>query len=449
METAIIVLAAGMGKRMDSDLPKVLHEIAGAPLITHVLNTVKNLEPQKIVIVTGHGATEVENKVTQFEPDVTFVKQKIQKGTGHAVNCARSHLKDFKGSTLIVYGDVPFITADTYADILAMKEKNTDMVVLSFNSENPNNYGRLIVDNGELIRIIEAKDANIDELNIKLCNSGVICVDNDLLFDLLNKITNKNANEEYYLTDIVALAYAQNYSIKTVICEEPETLGINTRLELSHAEKVFQEKIRKLAVENGATLIQPETIYFSFDTEIGRDVYIGPNVVFGPGVTVESGAKILPFCHLEGCHISQGSQVGPFARLRPGTELSENVRIGNFVEVKNSIVSQGSKVNHLSYIGDTSIGENSNIGAGTITCNYDGVNKHRTKIGDEVFLGSNTLLVAPVTVGNQSMTATGTIVTKDIPQGDLAIGRTKQENKTGYANKLMKLLKSKKKRKDP
>ena len=247
----------------------------------------------------------------------------------------------------------------------------------------------------------------------------------------------------------MALAYAQNYSIKTVICEEPETLGINTRLELSHAEKVFQEKIRKLAVENGATLIQPETIYFSYDTEIGRDVYIGPNVVFGPGVTVESGAKILPFCHLEGCHISQGSQVGPFARLRPGTELSENVRIGNFVEVKNSIVSQGSKVNHLSYIGDTSIGENSNIGAGTISCNYDGVNKHRTKIGDEVFLGSNTLLVAPVTVGNQSMTATGTIVTKDIPQGDLAIGRTKQENKTGYAKKLMELLKSKKKRKDP
>ena len=200
METAIIVLAAGMGKRMDSDLPKVLHEIAGAPLITHVLNTVKNLEPQKIVIVTGHGATEVENKVTQFDPEVTFAKQKIQKGTGHAVNCARSHLKDFKGSTLIVYGDVPFITADTYADILAMKEKNTDMVVLSFNSENPNNYGRLVVDNGELIRIIEAKDANIDELNIKLCNSGVICIDNDLLFDLLNKITNKNASEEYYLS---------------------------------------------------------------------------------------------------------------------------------------------------------------------------------------------------------------------------------------------------------
>lgn len=446
MKTAIILLAAGMGKRMDSDLPKVLHEVAGAPIIMHVLRTIKNLLPQKVVIVTGHGATEVENKISQFEPEVTFATQKIQKGTGHAVSCAKSDLKDFKGNTLIVYGDVPFITSDTYAEILTMKEKNADMVVLSFNSENPNNYGRLIVDNGNLTRIVEAKDASIDELKIKLCNSGVICVDNELLFDLLNKITNKNANEEYYLTDIVELARSQNYSIKTVMCEESETLGINTRLELSHAEKVFQEKTRELVVKNGVTLIQPETIYFSFDTEIGRDVYIGPNVVFGLGVTIESGVKILPFCHLEGCHISQGSQVGPFARLRPGTELSENVRIGNFVEVKNSIVSQGSKVNHLSYIGDTSIGENSNIGAGTITCNYDGVNKHRTKIGDEVFLGSNTLLVAPVAVGNQSMTATGTIVTKDIPQGDLAIGRTKQENKTGYANKLMK---SKKKRKDP
>ena len=449
METAIIVLAAGMGKRMDSDLPKVLHEVAGAPIVMHVLRTIKNLLPQKVVIVTGHGATEVEDKVSQFEPEVTFAKQKIQKGTGHAVSCAKSDLKDFKGNTLIVYGDVPFITSDTYAEILTMKEKNTDMVVLSFNSEEPNNYGRLIVDNGNLTRIVEAKDASIDELKIKLCNSGVICVDNELLFDLLNKITNKNASEEYYLTDIVELACSQNYSIKTVMCEESETLGINTRLELSHAEKVFQEKTRELVVKNGVTLIQPETIYFSFDTEIGRDVYIGPNVVFGLGVTIESGVKILPFCHLEGCHVSHGSQVGPFARLRPGTELNENVRIGNFVELKNSIISQGSKVNHLSYIGDTSIGEHSNIGAGTVTCNYDGVNKHHTKIGDEVFLGSNTLLVAPITVGNQAMTATGTIVTKDIPSGDLTIGRVKQENKTGYANKLLKRLKSKKKRKDP
>jgi bifunctional UDP-N-acetylglucosamine pyrophosphorylase/glucosamine-1-phosphate N-acetyltransferase len=448
METAIIILAAGLGKRMDSDLPKVLHEVAGAPMIMHLLRAVKTLEPRKIVTVTGHGAAEIEHRIAKFDPEIRFTRQKVQKGTGHAVNCAKDDLKGFKGNTLIVYGDVPFISTETFEKIIRKKNTNADLVVLSFYSENPANYGRLVVDNDDLVSIVEAKDASNEELNIRLCNSGVMCIDNGLLFDLLSELNNENANEEYYLTDIVGFARSQKCTVKYMICEDVETLGINTRAELSEAERLFQERARIKAVKNGVTLVQPETIYFSFDTEIGRDVYIGPNVVFGPGVTIESGAKILPFCHLEGCHISQGSQVGPFARLRPGTELNANVKVGNFVEIKNSIVNQNSKVNHLSYIGDASIGQHSNIGAGTVTCNYDGVNKYHTRIGDQVFLGSNTLLVAPVTVGDQSMTATGTIVTKDIPEGDLAIGRTIQKNKTGYAKKLMRLLKSKKKQKN-
>ena len=448
METAIIILAAGLGKRMQSNIPKVLHEVAGAPMIVHLLRSLKALEPQKIVTITGHGFSEIEDKIGKLEPGICFKRQKVQKGTGHAVNCAKKELGSFKGKTLIVYGDVPFISKETFQKILSVKDKTADLVVLSFFSKKPANFGRLVVEEDELIRIVEAQDASDEELKISLCNSGVMCVDNDLLFDLLNKITNKNANEEYYLTDIVGLARLHNYNVKTVICEESEALGINTRVELAEAEKVFQEKARTAAVESGVTLIQPETVYFSFDTELGRDVYIGPNVVFGPGVTVETGASVLAFCHLEGCHISQGSQVGPFARLRPGTELNDNVKIGNFVEIKNSTINQNSKVNHLSYIGDTSIGRHSNIGAGTITCNYDGINKYKTEIGNEVFVGSNTLLVAPVTVGDQSMTATGTIVTRDVPQGDLAIGRVKQENKTGYAKKLMGMLKSKKKQKN-
>ena len=448
MERAIVILAAGRGKRMNSEIPKVLHKIAGAPMIMHTIRTAKTLDPERVIVITGHGAERVEKEISEIEPEIGFVRQIEQKGTGHAVKCAEKILKDFTGNTLILYGDVPFISPETLQLLIEEKERGTDLVILGFKSKQPRSYGRLIIENDQLISIVEAKDATNEQLKITLCNSGVLYTENKILFQLLSSITNKNANEEYYLTDIVKAAKDQNLSVKAVFCDEPETLGINTRSELSTAELTFQIRARERIIENGVTLSQPETTYFSFDTEIGREVCIGPNVVFGPGVTIESGAEILPFCHLEGCHISKGARIGPFARLRPGTELSEDVKVGNFVEIKNSTINTKSKINHLSYIGDTTLGENSNIGAGTITCNYDGISKHTTKIGSDVFIGSNTLLVAPVSVGDKSMTASGTVVTEDIPSGNLAIGRVKQVNKPGYVKKLVALLRSKKKLKD-
>ena len=448
MEHAIIILAAGRGERMNSETPKVMHKIAGAPMIMHTLRTAKSLDPDRIIVITGYGAEQVEKEISELEPEIDFVRQIEQKGTGHAVKCAEKMLKNFTGNTLILYGDVPFISPDTLELLIEEKESGTDLVVLGFESKQPGNYGRLIIENDQLISIVEAKDATTEQLKITLCNSGVLYTENKILFQLLSNITNENANQEYYLTDIVEAAKDQNLSIKVVCCDELETLGVNTRSELSSAELTFQIRARERIIENGVTLSQPDTTYFSFDTEIGREACIGPNVVFGPGVTIESGAEILPFCHLEGCHISKGAKIGPFARLRPGTELSEDVKVGNFVEIKNSTISAKSKINHLSYIGDTTIGENSNIGAGTITCNYDGISKHTTEIGNDVFIGSNTLLVAPVSVGDNSMTASGTIVTESIPSGNLAIGRVKQVNKPGYVKKLVALLKSKKKSKD-
>ena len=436
MQTAVIILAAGIGKRMNSDIPKVLHKVAGAPLILHSIRAGSALDPEKIIVVTGHDATIIENEVSKTEPQAAFAYQNQQNGTGHAVTCASKLLKDFTGNIIILYGDVPFISPETLAKMVSERQNGADIVVLGFRSENPGKYGRLIFEKGELTDIIEAKDATESQLNINLCNSGVISADANQLFELLLEVTDDNASKEYYLTDIVGLARRKGLSIKVFFCDETETIGVNTRSELAIAEDLFQNQARNRALENGVTLVQPETTYFAFDTVIGRDSCIGPNVVFGPGVSIESGVEVFAFCHLEGCHISRGAKVGPFARLRPGTELSEDVKIGNFVELKNSILSQGSKVNHLSYIGDTTVGEKTNIGAGTITCNYDGTNKYPSTIGNRVFIGSNTMLVAPISIGNDVITAAGTVVTKNIPDGDLAISRTKQENKSGYTAKL-------------
>jgi bifunctional UDP-N-acetylglucosamine pyrophosphorylase/glucosamine-1-phosphate N-acetyltransferase len=436
MQTAVIILAAGIGKRMNSDIPKVLHKVAGAPLILHSIRAGSALDPEKIIVVTGHDATIIENEVSKTEPQAAFAYQNQQNGTGHAVTCASKLLKDFTGNIIILYGDVPFISPETLAKMVSERQNGADIVVLGFQSENPGKYGRLIFEKGELTDIIEAKDATESQLNINLCNSGVISADANQLFELLLEVTDDNASKEYYLTDIVGLAHRKGLSIKVFFCDETETIGVNTRSELAIAEDLFQKQARNRALETGVTLVQPETTYFAFDTVIGRDSCIGPNVVFGPGVSIESGVEVFAFCHLEGCHISRGAKVGPFARLRPGTELSEDVKIGNFVELKNSILSQGSKVNHLSYIGDTTVGEKTNIGAGTITCNYDGTNKYPSTIGNRVFIGSNTMLVAPISIGNDVITAAGTVVTKNIPDGDLAISRTKQENKSGYTAKL-------------
>ena len=447
MTTALIVLAAGMGTRMNSDLPKVLHEVAGAPLLIHALKSAADLEPARTIVVAGHGAALVEAAARDWDPGIEVVLQAEQKGTAHAVGMARDALADFSGDVIVLYGDTPFIRPGTLAAMLAARARH-DVVVLGFRAADPGRYGRLVMAGETLERIVEFKDATEAERAITLCNSGVMAADCATLFSLLAEVGNANASGEYYLTDVPGLARARGLSATAVACDEAETLGINSRAELAGAEAAFQARARAEALENGVTLTAPETVFFAHDTVIGRDSVIEPNVVFGPGATVESGARIRAFSHLEGCHVSRGAVVGPFARLRPGAELAEEVHVGNFVEVKNAILHEGVKANHLSYIGDAEIGEKTNIGAGTITCNYDGVMKHRTSIGKRVFVGSNTMLVAPVTLGDDAMTASGSVITRDVPAEALALARADQVTKPGMARKLFEILKAKKAKRD-
>ena len=315
-------------------------------------------------------------------------------------------------------------------------------MVLGFEAADPGRYGRLITDGNALTRIVEFKDSTDEERAVTLCNSGVIMARADALFDLIDAVGNDNAAGEYYLTDIVEIGRAMGMTATVVTCDEAETLGINSRSELVAAEATFQARARTEALDDGVTLLAPDTVYFAYDTVLGRDAVVEQNVIFGPDVTVESGARIRAFSHLEGCHVSRGAIVGPYARLRPGAELQENVHVGNFVEIKNAVLAEGAKANHLTYIGDADIGERTNIGAGTITCNYDGVFKHRTTIGADAFIGSNTMLIAPVTVGHEAMTASGTVVSKNVPDGALAVGRARQENKAGFAVRMFKKLKN-------
>ncbi|MCF2872097.1 bifunctional UDP-N-acetylglucosamine diphosphorylase/glucosamine-1-phosphate N-acetyltransferase GlmU [Octadecabacter sp. G9-8] len=443
MAVALIILAAGKGTRMKSDLPKVLHSVAGAPLLIHAMKSGAALEPERTVIVAGHGSDAVEAAAKDWSDDVDVVLQTEQLGTGHAVLQARAALDGFNGDAIVLYGDTPFIRPETLEAMLVARGDH-DVVVLGFEAADPGRYGRLVMDGNALEKIVEFKDASEAERAVTLCNSGVICAKSDVLFDLLDRVTDDNAAGEFYLTDIIGLAHGQGLSATVVRCDESETMGINSRAELAGAEVAFQTRARGDAMDNGVTLQAPDTVYFSHDTYIGSDSVVEPNVVFAVGVTVENNATIRAFSHLEGCHVSRGGVVGPYARLRPGAELAEDVKIGNFVEIKNAVIDAGAKVNHLSYIGDAHIGERSNIGAGTITCNYDGVFKHRTNIGADVFVGSNTMLVAPVTLGDDSMTATGTIVTHNVPAGDLAVGRARQENKAGFARRLFEKLKKKK-----
>lgn len=447
MNTSLVILAAGQGTRMNSDLPKVLHKIADAPLLWHAMASGRAIEPARIVVVTGHGAQAVEASARAFDDEAICVRQDEQLGTGHAVLQARDALSDFDGDVIVLYGDTPFISPETLEQISEAR-KSADMVVLGFEAADPGRYGRLIMKGGRLDRIVEAKDANAGELAVTLCNSGVMAASRAVMFELLDQLGNDNAQGEYYLPDLVELAQNAGKSAAVVTCDEAETLGINSRHELAGAEVQFQTAMRAAALDNGVSLADPVSTFFSFDTVLGRDTIVGPNVVFGPGVTVETGAEIKAFCHLEGCHVSRDAVVGPFARLRPGAELAEGAKVGNFVEIKNAEIAEGAKVNHLSYVGDARVGEAANIGAGTITCNYDGVMKHRTEIGAKAFIGSNTLLVAPVRVGADAMTASGTVVTKDVPEGAMAIARARQENKAGFAVRLMDMLRAKKLKRD-
>jgi len=445
MATALIILAAGQGTRMNSDLPKVLHKVAGAPLVHHAMAAGATLAPERVVVVAGHGAAAVEKAVRAYDETAAVVRQDQQLGTGHAVQQALPALEGFEGTVIVLYGDTPFIRAET---LDAMLVSGADVTVLGFVAADPGRYGRLIATDGALDRIVEFKDATETERAITLCNSGVVAVEARLLASLVAGLTNDNAAGEYYLTDIVAAARATGRSARVVTCDEAETMGVNTRAELARAEAAFQARARAEALETGVTMTAPETVFFALDTVVGRDATIGANVVFGPGVTVESGAEILPFCHFEGCHISRGARVGPFARLRPGTELAEDVHVGNFVEVKNAILDEGVKVGHLTYLGDAHVGEHSNIGAGTVTCNYDGVMKHRTEIGAHAFIGSDTMLVAPVRIGAGALTGSGSVITEDVPDGALALGRAKQVTKPGLAVRLFEKLKQTKARRD-
>lgn len=443
MTTALIVLGAGKGTRMNSVLPKVLHQIGFAPMLVHAVRAGATLDPERTVVVAGHGAEAVEAATNTYDPDITVVRQTEQLGTAHAVAQAREALAGHDGDALVLYGDTPFIRPETLENMASARAQH-DVIVLGFEAADPGRYGRLIMQGDALDRIVEFKDASDDERAVTLCNSGVIMADSATLFDLIEAVGNDNASGEFYLTDIIAIARTKGLSATVVRCDEAETLGVNSRAELIRAEASFQARARAEAIENGVTLVAPDSVTFAYDTVIGRDCVIEPNVVFGPNTTIESGVRIRAFSHLEGCHVSRGATIGPFARLRPGAELAENTHIGNFVEIKNAVIAEGAKVNHLTYIGDADVGARTNIGAGTITCNYDGVFKHRTSIGADVFVGSNTMLVAPVTLGDGAMTATGTIVTRDVPDGDMAVGRARQENKTGFARRMFEKLKAKK-----
>lgn len=441
MPTAVILLAAGEGTRMNSDLPKPLHRLAGAPLIAHALAAARALEPERVVVVVGHEAEAVEAALAGIAPEAVVAAQAERLGTGHAVLQAADALGDFAGDVVVLYADTPFVAADRLQAMLNARAEGAAVVVLGFEAAEPGGYGRLVRGaDGVLEAIVEAKDASDEERAITLCNSGVVAADRGLLFELLAEVAPTNAKGEYYLTDIVGLARKRGLAAAAIVCPEAETLGVNSRADLAAAEAAFQARARAEALENGVTMTDPASVWFAFDTVIGRDVEIGPNVVFGPEVTVESGAMIRAFCHLEGCHVSRGAIVGPFARLRPGAELAEDVHVGNFVEIKNAIVEEGAKVNHLSYVGDARVGARANVGAGTITCNYDGVFKHHTDIGAGAFIGSNSALVAPVRIGDRALVAAGSVITEDVADDALALGRARQSTRPGLGRRLMDKL---------
>jgi bifunctional UDP-N-acetylglucosamine pyrophosphorylase / glucosamine-1-phosphate N-acetyltransferase len=427
---AAVILAAGKGTRMKSDLPKVLHCVANRPMVAHVTHTASQLNPSHIVIVTAPQMESVLHAAQRITPTCLHAIQPQQLGTGDAVKAAQSALKNHKDATLVLYGDTPLIRPETLAQML-QATLHSDIVVLGMRPKDPASYGRLIVNEaGELEEIIEFKDADEEIRAINLCNSGVMAISGKAkLFDLLAQLTNNNANGEYYLTDVVSIARSKGLHCSVVEATEAELMGVNSRAELAQAEAIFQHHMRQHAMQNGATLIAPETVYFSADTQIGRDVIIQPNVYFGEDVTVGNHVEIRMSCHIEGAHIGDDCIVGPFARLRPGTTLAGDNKVGNFVELKKAQLDMGAQASHLSYLGDAFIGKDSNIGAGTITCNYDGYHKFETHIGANAFIGSNSALVAPVTIGDGAIIGAGSVITKDVTPDALALTRANQHEK--------------------
>ncbi len=431
-KTAFVVLAAGKGTRMKSKWPKVMHPLAGRPLVGHVVATLESLAPARIVVVVG---PEMDDVARAVAPHPTRV-QAERLGTGHAVRMAEPALADFAGDVLIVYGDTPLLSARTLEAMLAARhaEPRPDLVVLGFEPAEPGGYGRLIRDAaGDLAGIVEEKDATPEQRAIRLCNAGVMVADRAVLFGLLARVGNDNAQAEYYLTDIVGLARADGLKCRAVTGREDELIGINSRADLARAESFVQAGLRERAMAAGVTLIAPETVHLSADTGFAADVVVHPYVVFGPKVRVEADVEILPFCHFEDAVIGAGARVGPYARLRPGTEVGAGAHVGNFVEMKNATLEPGAKANHLTYLGDAHVGAKANVGAGTITCNYDGFFKEKTIIGAGAFIGSNTCLVAPVTVGPGAIVGAGSVIAKDVPGDALALTRGDHVAKEGWA----------------
>jgi bifunctional UDP-N-acetylglucosamine pyrophosphorylase/glucosamine-1-phosphate N-acetyltransferase len=429
-----IVLAAGEGTRMRSLQPKVLHRLGGKSLVAHALGSVA--AANAVAVVVGPGQEAVATEARGLRPQADICVQAERRGTAHAVLAAEPAIVRGYDDLLVVFADTPFLTHATLDRLCRSLGNGTAVAVLGFRATDPTGYGRLIVDGKRLLAIREERDANTSERAIKLCNSGAMAFDGRLALDILREIDDRNSKQEFYLTDAVAIARAKGLEAATVETEEDEVRGINTRAQLAEAEGVLQQRLRAAAMEGGATLVAPDTVFLSADTKLGRDVTVEPYVVFGAGVSVDDGAVIHSFSHIEGAHIGKGASVGPYARLRPGARLGAKSRVGNFVEVKEATIEAGAKANHLAYIGDAHVGENANVGAGTITCNYDGVGKHRTEIGKDAFIGSNSALVAPVAIGEGAYIGSGSVITRDVPAGALAVGRGRQVVKEGWAARL-------------
>lgn len=448
-ELLIVVLAAGKGTRMKSALPKVLHKVAGRSMLAHVLATASQSGAESIAVVTGPGMQSVEAEAQKLIPGARLFLQAEQRGTADAVLSARDAIAAHRGEVIVLYADTPLITPETITRLRDAVKEGAGIAVLGFEADNPFGYGRLLTDaNGYLTAIREEKDATDAERNIKLCNSGVMAFAPGDIAGLLGKIGNANAKSEFYLTDAVEIAAQSGMKSCVVRCEMDEVMGVNARDQLAEAEAIYQRRRRTELMRDGVTMIAPETVWLSADTSIGGDVIIEPNVVFGPGVTVGSNVQIKANCYIEGAKIGDGAIVGPFARLRPGASLGEDVHIGNFVEVKNVTLGKGAKANHLSYLGDGSVGAKANIGAGTIFCNYDGFFKHKTEVGEGAFVGSNSALVAPIKIGAGAYVGSGSVITKDVAPGALALERNAQEERPGWAEKFRTMMSRRKARAD-
>jgi bifunctional UDP-N-acetylglucosamine pyrophosphorylase / glucosamine-1-phosphate N-acetyltransferase len=434
-----IVLAAGEGTRMRSVRPKVLHAVAGRSLLAHVLAAIADTGVTASAVVVGPDDSAVAAEAERSLPGAECFVQQERRGTAHAVLAARRAIERRPNDVLILYGDTPLIRPVTLLRLRTAIAEGAAVAVLGFRPADPSGYGRLIVEGDQLIAIREEADADASERAVALCNGGIMAMAGETALAVLDRIGDRNRKHEFYLTDAIEIARGMKLRAVAVEVEEDDMRGINTKKQLAEAEAVAQQRLRQAALDAGVTLVAPETVYLCADTQFGRDVVIEPYVVFGEKVTVEDGAVIHSFSHIAGTHVGKGVSVGPFARLRPGTRLGEGARIGNFVEIKEAVVEAGAKANHLSYIGDAFIGANANVGAGTITCNYDGAAKHRTEIGRDAFIGSNSALVAPVKIGDGAYVGSGSVITQNVPSDALAIGRSRQTVKEGWATRLRRL----------